>query len=714
MDAEEVYVDDNAHTGCYIFRSTDNEQQDELDQRPKKRRKIGASSHDAVNKDEAFTWPRLLGGQESPEGPHLRQQLFEAVWAEQQAKIDAVTGRVDETFVDEMLEYMRNYEVEKSDGRIGTGLVVSTHGRDAYKDLFRGWENGHSPTSTDLLIRLQPSHAPSLQIALKNIIRFALSQRQGMDEYNTFLAANKGMIPMSFDLELLHRYSIKHDVNRVLVFVSDIEAFDTGVFSELVATFSSWTDRIPFVLFIEISTTIALFESRLSRSTINQLDARVFESLHADNQNDPLFEIYATIQDSGADVFIGPSTVGVLAELAQDQSCTTETLLRALKYVFMSHFFANPLSVLLRSNTDTVSPGVLSLAQILRNTPGFRAHCEHLANGTKAQRQRLRALLSSDATLETESIQCLRAGRERMRSMLTTVTSTRFVYQHLHGTTTMSSFEVQTELLASLPDLSQSEIFNDIETTIRSMGTFKDFQDFISAISEALEDLNAFEPDLEDYGTDQSIPTLSSIRDELQLDLRNRDLSELTNAFLNLLNCYIQSRTTYTHAGPEAIPWTTFMAEAYIYNLKSPLNAIVHPRTRYALERALTRPSDYLGCDCCMPDKGAVLDKTTLPPTCLLLSMLNEAGTVINVRDLWDAFRGVVAPSLGYSGTEQNGDKDSEGNEEGLEDMDEATERKALALFYRSVAELRHLGLIRQSKRKPGVDCVAKTAWMGL
>lgn len=667
-----------------------------------------------MNKDEGHLWPRLLGGQESPEGPGLRQQSFEKIWAQQQAKIDTVTGRVDKAFVNEMLGYVRNYEMNESHGKIGTGLVVSTNGRDAYKDLFRGWESGHSHTSTEILIRLLPTHAPSLQIALKNVIRLALSQRQGMDEYNTFLAANKGMIPMNFDLELLQRYSIKYGVSRVLVFVSDIEAFDTGVFSELVATFSSWTDRIPFFLFIDISTTIALFESRLSRSTVSHLDPRVFESLQDDNQNDPLFEIYATIQDSGADVFLGPSTLGVLAELAQDQSCTTETVVRTLKYVFMSHFFANPLSLLAGSDTDTTLSGNPSLAQTIRNTAGFRVHCEHLANGTRTERQHLRALLASDETLEIEAIQSLRAGRERMRSILTRIASLRFVYQQLHGTTTMSSFEVQTKLLASLPDLTQSEIYDEIESTLRSMAAVEDFRHLISAISEELEGLYAFDPNLEDHHADQAIPTLNSIQDGLKPDIPNCDLSELTNAFLKLLNYYIQSKTSYTYRGPEAPPWAGFMAEVYMYNLKSPLSAIVHPRTRYALERALTRPSDYLGCDCCMLDKGAVPDKTTLPPTCLLLSMLNEAGTVINVRDLWDAFRGMVAPSLGYSRVEQSGDKDTEDHEEEHEDMDEATERKALALFYRSVAELRHLGLIRQSKRKPGVDCIAKTAWIGL
>jgi origin recognition complex subunit 3 len=98
--------------------------------------------------------------------------------------------------------------------------------------------------------------------------------------------------------------------------------------------------------------------------------------------------------------------------------------------------------------------------------------------------------------------------------------------------------------------------------------------------------------------------------------------------------------------------------------------------------------------------------------------MLNEAGSIINVRDLWDAFRDTIAPTVlesemgGAAG--RNDGKDREGDEGEGEGIDAANERRLLALFYRSLAELRHLGLIRQSKRKPGVDCIAKTAWMGL
>ncbi|KAK5199159.1 Origin recognition complex subunit 3 [Exophiala xenobiotica] len=721
MDAEDVYVDDNAHTGCYVFRPAQTDQEEVIDQRPKKRRKLENSStrNQERRVEGRDAWPSLLGGQEPAEAIRRRQQLFAATWPRQQDKIDAVINKVDESFVDNILDYVRAEQQDRPNGRIKAALLVSTPGRDAERDLVQDWEQRHSTRLEEILIQLQPSQAPNIQIALKNVIRLALSQKAGPEEYTNFLAANKAMIPMNFDLELLQRYADKKGVSRVLVSLPDVEAFDTGILCELISIISSWADRIPFVLLTGISTTIALLESRLPRSIISLLDARVFQPFQAEGRQDPLFDVYSAVQGPDAELFLGPSTITVLAELAQEQGTTVETFMRAIKYVFMSHFFANPLSLLAIPDTVLNLSHDSSTAQAIRNTVGFRSHCESLAKGTKTQRQHSRNLLTSDAELEKEVLEAVRSGQERIRSSLLAICTLRGIYQQLLGPAAIAPLEAQSQLLASLPDLTQSDIFEATETALKEMLRVDDFHVLLRGISEELEDLNSFMPSAQSEGSDQEMLTLATIQEALNSDDTIPNISQITESFLDLLTRYLTSKTTHfstTSSSPS--PWPSFMSESYTFNLQSPLSAIVHPRARYALERALTRPSDYLGCDCCVPEGGVILDKSTLPTTSLLLSMLNEAGSIINVRDLWDAFRDTIAPTVLESemrgGAGRDDEKDREGSEGEGEGIDEANEQKLLALFYRSLAELRHLGLIRQSKRKPGVDCIAKTAWMGL
>src|SRR5271163_1445610 len=78
-----------------------------------------------------------------------------------------------------------------------------------------------------------------------------------------------------------------------------------------------------------------------------------------------------------------------------------------------------------------------------------------------------------------------------------------------------------------------------------------------------------------------------------------------------------------------------FMHEAFVYDLKLPLSTAFTPRPRYAIERALDRPADYLGCECCATKQQS----NALPPASLLWQLWYEAGSVVNVKDLWETFK---------------------------------------------------------------------------
>ncbi|KAI1618573.1 origin recognition complex subunit 3 [Exophiala viscosa] len=713
MEAEDIDVDDNTFTGCYIFKPAAAEQDEEIDHRPKKKRRLNTSGGCETGIPEVHedsTWPSLLGGQESTEARQLRQHLFRTIWGRQQHRIVAIADQVDHGFISDIFEYTSSDSPSRLHGRIKTGLITSPPGTNTQRRLLRSWRERELPDSSALLIELQPSHAPNLQTALKNVIKFALCQKEGVDVYTNFLAETKAMIPMNFDLELLQRYMEKRGISRIIVSILDIEAFDTGILSELISTFHSWSDRIPFVLLFGISTTVELFESRLPRSTISLLDARIFQPTSSAKQHDPLFEVYSAAQCEDPHLFLGPSTLNVLAELAQDQSTTVDSFARTIKYVFMSHFFANPLAALGVSSDEFKVPMLPSLAQAIRNTPGFKVHCESLAKGTAEERRRARDLIKSDAVLEEEVVEVVCSQKEDMGDNLRAIKFLQQLYQHLAGPTALPPLESQVQFLASLTRLTESEIHETMESSLEGISSIEQLKALITAVSTTMDNHNnskTFPGDPDD--SDNDMPMLAAFQKSLNSKMSEQALPQLLEYFIPLVREYLTGITTIlSKASP---PWTTFMSEAYTYNLKHPLSAIVNPRARYSLERALTKPADYLGCECCVATTHhGVLDKSSLPPTSLLLSMLNEAGTVINVRDLWDAFRDTVAPSLEEE--QANGAKDAgEGEEETIE---EATERKALALFYRSLAELRHLGLIKQSKRKPGVDCIAKTAWMGL
>ena len=98
-------------------------------------------------------------------------------------------------------------------------------------------------------------------------------------------------------------------------------------------------------------------------------------------------------------------------------------------------------------------------------------------------------------------------------------------------------------------------------------------------------------------------------------------------------------------------PQDLFLNEILIYDSKSPHRDVFSPRPRHAIERALSSPHDYLGCECCGGAEEGL--SSTQPATAILYKLYLESGSVINTADLWSAFWTIV-------GEEESEDEDAE------------------------------------------------------
>lgn len=87
-------------------------------------------------------------------------------------------------------------------------------------------------------------------------------------------------------------------------------------------------------------------------------------------------------------------------------------------------------------------------------------------------------------------------------------------------------------------------------------------------------------------------------------------------------------------------PRTLFLHEILIFDLKSPHRDTFTPKPRFAVERALNMPHDYLGCNCCKGLESALAPSQ--PPTAVLYQLYLECGAIINGADLWTAFYAVM------------------------------------------------------------------------
>jgi origin recognition complex subunit 3 len=704
VDAEAVDTgyDDSAHQGCYIFRAPEPEPE-EIDHRPKKKRKVSKSKQ-AEKKLPPF--PKLLGGQETDLSVKLRRVAFERLWAVQQAKIDRIIAESSNGFIEDIARFVRHAPTSESEAKLPTGLVVVGKDSGAQQRLLRQWQSDERTKSSEYLIQLDQNQAANVTSALKSIIKSVVSSSLGQDGYMDFLAKRKRLTPMNCDLELLQVFAKEKKVDKIVISILDIESFDVSVLSGLMTMLASWTDRVPFVLLIGISTTVELFEARLPKSAIRILTPSVFDI--SSHPNNPIHEIFmATQNDPDNRLWFGPVAAGALLEKFKEQETTPEMFSRAIKYAYMSHFFANSLSILLGTDEDLDEETQAILCEAVRNTPSFVKHIEVILDGSASKTAKARhvsELLNDDEALIQAAREALVHGRDALakhystisdlKSLVLEVRNRAIVFrQNLPKYNAMS--KVTDDFFQATVDALQGPI--DVEHLLEDLGLL----DALEAIySECFSSVI-----ISDNRWSGKFSSLRDRFDKFRKKAKGEDIHLSTSPSLAtaLQKEYQDLQATFVSIVEEELkanlinPTTLFLHEAFIHDSKTPLAQVFTPGPRTAIERALDRPVDYLACDCCIAE-----DSSFQPPTALLWRLWCEAGGVINVRDLWEAFKSTLTPQ-----THDDEERDEDGKEGSME-------RQALALFYRSLAELQMLGMLRQSRRKPGVECLAKIGWRGM
>ncbi len=698
----------------------------------------------------------MFAGTEPPELAASRESSFQTIWQQQEDGFQEIVQRVDDKVLNDMQEFVRSADAPT--GRLSTGLMVYGANSNGQKHLVEQLRE-ETEKSVDIIIQLRASQSPNLQSALKHIIRDAIEEHSGQEELTSFLASKKHLIPMSFDLELLQQYLDQKGLGKIIISFPDVETFDTGVLSELLLTLGSWSDRIPFVAFLGIATTIELFESRLPKSVLHLLDITAFD---VSSLRDPIYKIFCSVQcDPRTKLCLGASAIHVLHDLTHDQIASTSSFVQALKYIYMTHFFANPLSLLLEIRLPK-KEDIVPLCESIRNTPSFQNHCESLLAQGKSRNDTVRQLLNDNAFLLVQAQSAVQAGLDMLRHVNERVQHLVVLNQYFHPRHE-PSLQLHAQTLNALPHIKDSSSYEALIERLKAVKS-DDLITFISAhptiipkiTGRTLSQLTTSVMELHTKHMASSIcPTYTSqascaVTKNTTGSPAGKEYTKVIDALLGKLASYFSS----TASGAVFIdPSTLFMSEAFLYNARSPLSSIFVPRARSIVERALSRPSDYLGCECCNDPTSWHEEEhgDGREATSVLYNLVNEAGREINVRDLWDTFRHIFSAShktalnqaqarvrnpvavatakrkdsgISKAVPTVNGDADRLAQDSELEEdadvVDEGREVHVLASFYQALANVKMLGLIKSSSAiGPGanrktVDVVSRTIWKGL
>ncbi|KAG5292003.1 origin recognition complex subunit [Histoplasma ohiense] len=681
-------LDGSEYQGSYIYKSI--QKDNAHNERPSKRRKVPSAT--ASQKENGFPFVPLLEGEEDIESVKLRYSLFQEFWARQEHQIQGILSDVDSEILGNVSTFLEHSSPDNCDGRIPTGLITLGSNISSMGRLLDRLREQIQSRTTGQVVTLDSGNASNLKNILKQIIRSGTNMINGVDKDRDQV----GPKPLAYDLNILHDHVKEKGIRKVVIAFRDSEAWDHGLLGDLISLLSSWLDRIPFVLLFGIATSVELFEARLPRSLVNLLQGCRFDIR---DPSDSVNRIYTTLQTRQKDaLWLGHNVSRILFEKFRDHFQSPEGFANGIKYVYMAHFFANPLSMLLSTveSANTFYPG---LCEAIRNIPSFRRHIHTLLD--EGAVEMVRKVLVDDEFLAQYARSNLWSGQERISSMLRSVETLLSVLRILKipKTPILSELIIQAlggELLGSKivenmfmemkksPSNTIETLLNTLAQDVGGLDTFTNLQEILKSL---LKNNTGPDPLRSEYDKFRSTHKTTIVGQRVKLTKTKAKLSTLEIKYTTVVDDLSAAFQDYLSSNLIS-PVDLFMHEAFLYDLRTPIKDAFTPRPRLTIERALSTPFDYLVASTHSTDDEST--SPSKPAISILYNLYLETGSLVNAYDLWRAFYTMA----------------------GGDDGEESDEREALALFYLALSELKMMGMVKHSKKKS--DHLAKSSWKGL
>ncbi|KAJ4320842.1 Origin recognition complex subunit 3 [Fusarium piperis] len=696
---EETYTQQD-HQVAYVFDPEGDG--DGTRQKPAKRRRVSKQAQEASEAVEnSSPFVPLLNGAEKPELVQLRETLFQESWAKIGDRIEGILQTSNSETLDQVKAFVEDAKTDCGD-RIPSAFIITGPNIASQDLLFQQLSDALQQATPSKFVRLRSSEASTLKATLKKIIRDVTAKVSDEEDDDLHVGdGGNGRRYLDYDLEALHAFVNPQGCEHVFVAFQDSEGFDSSLLSDLIILFNSWRPRIPFTLLFGIATSVELLQARLLKSACQLIYGAQFDVIQTSAILETVFK--AAVAAADAPILLGTSLLRSMLDRQHDQVSGIQTFTMSLKYAYMCHFYANPLSVL--GHTSTLQA---EHTEASRHVSSFREHVEQaVESGNLEHIQYAKDLLERDDFLTAQVEESLVNREESIKDFLralliiqeTDTQDGEFSRAYVAAMEDGISISEESRAIESVRRMEINELMamarkviailrdgdNDLFLGPATKPAHIELQDALTRYLVELEELHSRAEEQgitlrSKYSGQSKVMRTTVIAQRVQLSRDSAALTEEGKQLTRIVDDMTALLTTHVHA-PK--PSSLLLSESWLYDSRAPSRDVFVPRPRVVLERSLTRPHDYLSCSCCKP--GEQDTAAMLPATALLYRLYLETGSLINVADLWAAFAALV------------GD-------------DEADERKTLVKFYRGLAELRALGFVKASKKK--ADHIAKLKWL--
>jgi origin recognition complex subunit 3 len=642
--------------------------------------------------DPEIPFVRLLGGNESVEAASRRWELYNEAWEAQEKKIHQLLETANTQVLDDIENFIRQPWDNSPEARIDTSIILPGSNIANHIRLFSQINDRVKQMDCVHMVSLTSKACVNLKTALKIIVA-NLTERdedpeqqqqeetEGGDEGGDDLRFDKRL---RYDLDILADWckkQVKLNPNvdklsdlRIIISIEDADSFDIPVLTGLIKMVQSYLEQIPMKLMLSVATSLEVFQEKLPRSCVRLLNGTAFHAQMADGIMKILDATMFTFDQHT--LLLGPRLFDNLVHRQRESIESVDAFIASLKYIFMSHYYSNPFVLLAQCGIfedETYDEGFMSLIskdhlKAIRMTTSFRNFVnEKIANGDTED---VKDLLEDDEYLKSIIIPALEEFRQCASNILAAIDIV-IALQKANGDQVSSKIDLYIGALSSelwnepfLAELIESVAEGGVRAGAILMEEFKALSSKGGILMELYDFL--------DSGFGEFIS-------EYSWDNDDEDSSENMEISAKIVAQVCQFLQTSLQPYNKCLLYEVFVADTAKLQ-----EDVFLPTQRPALELALCEPKHYIG----EQNRPGYHD----PHLSILYQLYRESSVFINSFDYYTAFKEMLP--------------------EPSEEEKPNWEKKTLAWFLQGIAELKLLGIIRDSKRK--FECVEKVAWKDL
>ncbi|ANB14471.1 hypothetical protein AWJ20_2062 [Sugiyamaella lignohabitans] len=484
---------------------------------------------------------------------------------------------------------------------------------------------------------------------------------------------------LRYDLDILAQWCNKQvrseavtslDQLRIVISIQDADSFQVSILTGLIEMMQSYITTIPLKLMLNVATSLEVFQEKLPRKCIRLLRGKAFQAQMAEGIMKILRETLFKYDEST--LLLSPDLFNSLVHRQKQSLESVDTFISSLKYIFMAHYYSNPFSVLTTGNEHVNGFITSQHLRALRMLPSFKTFVERkLEQGSYSEAAKL---LEDDDYLKSLISISIEEFREYARNVLSSIEIIIQLEQSL-------GYEESCEFRNTM-DLYPAALSGELINLPKGRRGTTFIDSLISKVRK-LDDESEMP-----FIVDQLETICHDDKSGVAWDIYSRFQEKCHSALdasqpLNMANIFAD--TLETHFKFALVSYKEmFLYEVLLSDLFTLQENVFLPTYRGALELGLSNPKHYW---------GDVTESTAQAPhISVLYQLYRESSVFINIFDYYSVFKGLIHRPDNLA--------------------DDEWDRKSLAWFLQGIAELKFIGIIRDSKRK--FECVEKIAWKDL